>query len=263
MNRDIDARIATQNAEFDAVKELAKQMRRIEMTPVVDDDYPSVRFDYERAVRAVIEACRANGRLDHVAPSAEERRCHTSAPCLPECDGTRCARYSLPSTAECTSEDAACERAAAILRAEAERLEYPRTMVPQESEKIARRQNAFRTAAHYLDPESKERIAPSSTRTYIPHFDAWTAYCEAWRECFPNSTEQPSLSVAALAVFADMLLARSATRVESDPLVEACRDLLRYWTRNLHNFQWEKADDIVKRINRALPESALTSTGAK
>ena len=35
-------------------------------------------------------------------------------------------------------------------------------------------------------------------------------------------------------------------------LVEACRGLLAYWTRNINNFQWEKADDHVKRINAAL-----------
>lgn len=47
---------------------------------------------------------------------------------------------------------------------------------------------------------------------------------------------------------------RSATaRSDDDPLVIACRGLIRYWTRNLLNFQHEKADDHVKAINRALP----------
>lgn len=41
-------------------------------------------------------------------------------------------------------------------------------------------------------------------------------------------------------------------RSEDDPLAIACRGLIHYWTRNLRNFQWEKADDHVKRINAAL-----------
>lgn len=63
MSDNIAARMAAQNAEFDAARELSKQMRRIELTPVVDDDYPSVRFDYERAVRGFLDAARANGRI--------------------------------------------------------------------------------------------------------------------------------------------------------------------------------------------------------
>lgn len=59
----IDDRIAKQNAEFDAVAELAKQYRRITLTPVVDDDYPAVRYDYEKSMRTVIDAIRANGRI--------------------------------------------------------------------------------------------------------------------------------------------------------------------------------------------------------
>jgi hypothetical protein len=34
--------------------------------------------------------------------------------------------------------------------------------------------------------------------------------------------------------------------------MEACAGLINYWTRNLRNFQWEKADTHVKRINAAL-----------
>lgn len=58
-----DPRIETQNAEFKAVDELAKQWRRIQMTPPVDDDYPEVRHDYEGAVRGAMAAFKANGRL--------------------------------------------------------------------------------------------------------------------------------------------------------------------------------------------------------
>lgn len=56
--------------------------------------------------------------------------------------------------------------------------------------------------------------------------------------------------------FSELLSAQSAIqRSEDDPLVVACRGLLQYWTRNLFNFQWEKADTHVKRINIALPSS--------
>lgn len=56
-------KIELQNKEFDAVAELSEQYRRITLTPVVDDDYPAVRYDYERAVKAAIEAFKANGRI--------------------------------------------------------------------------------------------------------------------------------------------------------------------------------------------------------
>lgn len=54
--------ITLQNAEFEAVDELAKQWRRLQMTPVVDDDYPAVRSSYEGAVNRMLKACMANGR---------------------------------------------------------------------------------------------------------------------------------------------------------------------------------------------------------
>lgn len=52
--------IAKQNSEFDAVRDLTKQWRRLEMTPVVDDDYPEVRHDYDSALRTLLEKVRAN-----------------------------------------------------------------------------------------------------------------------------------------------------------------------------------------------------------
>lgn len=57
-------RIAAQSREFDAVRVLAAHYRSIEMTPVVDDDYPEVRFGYEQAMRRLIEAMAANGRFN-------------------------------------------------------------------------------------------------------------------------------------------------------------------------------------------------------
>jgi len=53
-------RIDRQNKEFDAVNGLAHQWRRLSMTPVVDDDYPEVRFGYEQAMRTLIDALKAN-----------------------------------------------------------------------------------------------------------------------------------------------------------------------------------------------------------
>lgn len=51
---------------------------------------------------------------------------------------------------------------------------------------------------------------------------------------------------------------RSCGATHSSELVEACRGLIRYWTRNLQNFQWEKADTHVKRINIALGTLSAT-----
>ncbi len=53
-------KIAQQRAEFDACSELAKQMRRLELTAVVDDDYPAVRHDYESALKAFLFAVEVN-----------------------------------------------------------------------------------------------------------------------------------------------------------------------------------------------------------
>lgn len=61
--QDMNERIEKQNVEFDAVAELAAQYRRITLTAVVDDDYPEVRHGYESAMRTLIDAIRANGRL--------------------------------------------------------------------------------------------------------------------------------------------------------------------------------------------------------
>ncbi len=54
--------IEKQNNEFDAVRELAYQYARLIKVPVVDDEYPEYRFDYEDAVRNIIAAFKANGR---------------------------------------------------------------------------------------------------------------------------------------------------------------------------------------------------------
>lgn len=54
--------IALQNAEFSALTALAKQWDRLRMTPVVDDDYPRVRHDYEAALKVFVDAYNTNRR---------------------------------------------------------------------------------------------------------------------------------------------------------------------------------------------------------
>lgn len=66
MTAELQSKIELQNAEFKAVSELAKQYRRITMTAPVDDDYPEVAFEYNRAVENTIRAFKATGRIpDH------------------------------------------------------------------------------------------------------------------------------------------------------------------------------------------------------
>lgn len=52
--------IDTQNAEFNAGNRLADQLRRLSLTPPVDDDYLEVRSDYERALHAFRNAIAFN-----------------------------------------------------------------------------------------------------------------------------------------------------------------------------------------------------------
>lgn len=56
-------RLALQKAEFDAADAFAKEVRRIQLTPVVDDDYPAVRECYEFALMRLIQALKKNGRF--------------------------------------------------------------------------------------------------------------------------------------------------------------------------------------------------------
>ena len=55
-------KMETQRLEFEAMAELAKQWRRIQMTPIVDDDYPEVRHGYESALNEFLRKCFENGR---------------------------------------------------------------------------------------------------------------------------------------------------------------------------------------------------------
>jgi NTP pyrophosphatase (non-canonical NTP hydrolase) len=56
-------RMVLQNAEFEAVKQLAKDYERLSLTPPVDDDYPEIRHGYESGLSTLIDALRASGRL--------------------------------------------------------------------------------------------------------------------------------------------------------------------------------------------------------
>lgn len=56
--------VKNQGKEFDAADRLAKAMKRINQTAIVDDDYPEVRHGYESALRSLYEAMKANGRFD-------------------------------------------------------------------------------------------------------------------------------------------------------------------------------------------------------
>lgn len=55
-------RLESQSAEFDAADALCRAVRAHSLTPVVDDDYPEVRHNYESALRAFLAACAANRR---------------------------------------------------------------------------------------------------------------------------------------------------------------------------------------------------------
>lgn len=66
MADDIDEtlrKLKLQNAELHAADEFAKQLRRHNQTPVVDDDYPMARYAYERALANLLAALKTNGRF--------------------------------------------------------------------------------------------------------------------------------------------------------------------------------------------------------
>lgn len=53
-------RIDLQNAEFAAVSRLVSHYRKVTLTPPVDDNYPQVRRDYDRALADLIKKVRKN-----------------------------------------------------------------------------------------------------------------------------------------------------------------------------------------------------------
>lgn len=64
MNMDeFNARMDLQNSEFEAVHNLSAAYKSLSYTPIVDDDYDEVRYNYERALRSLVDALKANKRL--------------------------------------------------------------------------------------------------------------------------------------------------------------------------------------------------------
>lgn len=59
----IQERVELMRKEIDAGVEYAEALRRMNATPIVDDDYPEMRFRYNSAARRLIDAFRANGKL--------------------------------------------------------------------------------------------------------------------------------------------------------------------------------------------------------
>jgi hypothetical protein len=59
----MSVRIDLQNKEFDAVDKLCARWRILQKVAVVDDDYPEMRHYYESAMKDLIDAIRANGRI--------------------------------------------------------------------------------------------------------------------------------------------------------------------------------------------------------
>lgn len=57
-----DERTANQTAEFATLTKLGAKFRALMYTPVVDDDYPAVRHEYESALLAFVDAMKKNGR---------------------------------------------------------------------------------------------------------------------------------------------------------------------------------------------------------
>lgn len=60
---DFTRRMVLVDAELAAIEEANKQVRRLRMTPPVDDDFPQVKFEYDWSIRSLVDALRANGRL--------------------------------------------------------------------------------------------------------------------------------------------------------------------------------------------------------
>lgn len=57
-------RMKTQRAEFDALDALIQANRALDVTAVVDDDYPEVRHVWEGALATFVAAMKANGRFE-------------------------------------------------------------------------------------------------------------------------------------------------------------------------------------------------------
>lgn len=59
----MDSLMNLQSKEFDAAENLAKLLKTLQYTPVIDDDYPRVRHEYESALADFIQSMKDNGRF--------------------------------------------------------------------------------------------------------------------------------------------------------------------------------------------------------
>jgi hypothetical protein len=67
VDQEMKERFDRQLAEFDAAEELMKHYKRIQMTAIVDDDYPEVRHGYDAAARAFVTAALLNGMFPRLS----------------------------------------------------------------------------------------------------------------------------------------------------------------------------------------------------
>ncbi len=61
---DMDNRYETQRKEFDAADNFSKNLKRLFQTPIVDDDYPEVRHEFESSLANLVRAMKDNGRFE-------------------------------------------------------------------------------------------------------------------------------------------------------------------------------------------------------
>lgn len=57
-----EAHMKLVDAELAAIENAHKHAQRLRNTPPVDEDFPEVKFEYDRAVRELVAALRANQR---------------------------------------------------------------------------------------------------------------------------------------------------------------------------------------------------------
>lgn len=62
MNKHIDDELQLALTEFDVARAFVKQVQRLSMTPVVDDDFPAVKRDYDQAATNLLQAFHNNHR---------------------------------------------------------------------------------------------------------------------------------------------------------------------------------------------------------
>ena len=54
------------DVELAAIEGAAEQVRRLRLTPPVDDDFPQIKFEYDQSVRTLVDALNANNRLERL-----------------------------------------------------------------------------------------------------------------------------------------------------------------------------------------------------